>query len=110
MTAPADGPACGGGERTVNRPARMMARMMGASVALLCVFTIGAAAAVAHLLPARLALFRMPWVSGAGLAKPGPALPAATGSQHAGHGGSATAAGVSASLGALITSGNLEIG
>src|SRR5579859_2217812 len=107
MTAPADGPACGGGERTVNRPARMMARMMVASLALLCVFTIGAAAAVAHLLPARLALFQMPRVSGAGLAKPGPALPGATGSQHAGHGGSATAAGVSASLGGLITSGNL---
>ncbi len=84
-----------------------LARMTALTVALLCLFTIGAGAAVARLLPARLALFQMPRVSAAGLARSGSALPGATGSPSAGRGGEATAAGVSASLGGLITSGDL---
>jgi serine-type D-Ala-D-Ala carboxypeptidase/endopeptidase (penicillin-binding protein 4) len=91
----------------VNRPARMMARMIAATLALLCLLVIGAGAAVAHLLPARLALFQMPRISAAGLARPGAALPGASGAPSSGRGGVATAAGVSASLGGLITSGNL---
>ena len=84
-----------------------LARMMALTLALLCLFTIGAGAAVAKLLPARLTLFEMPRVSAAGLARSGSALPGAPGSPPAGRGGVATAAGVSASLGGLITSGNL---
>jgi D-alanyl-D-alanine carboxypeptidase/D-alanyl-D-alanine-endopeptidase (penicillin-binding protein 4) len=87
----------------VNRLARMMALTLG----LLCLFTLGAGAAVARLLPPRLALFEMPRVSAAGLAKAGAALAGATGSPSAGHGGTATAAGVAASLDGLMKSGDL---
>jgi D-alanyl-D-alanine carboxypeptidase/D-alanyl-D-alanine-endopeptidase (penicillin-binding protein 4) len=81
--------------------------MVALTLALLCLFTIGAGAAVAHLLPARLALFQMPSVSTASLARPGAALPGASGSASSLRGGAATAAGVSAVLRGLITSGNL---
>jgi serine-type D-Ala-D-Ala carboxypeptidase/endopeptidase (penicillin-binding protein 4) len=83
-----------------------LARMIALTLALLCLFTIGAGAAVAHLLPARLALFQMPSVSAASLARPGAALPGASGSP-ALRGGGATATGVSAALRGLITSGTL---
>ncbi len=41
-----------------------LARMTALTLALLCLFTIGAGAAVAKLLPARLALFELPQVAG----------------------------------------------
>lgn len=86
-----------------------LARMAAATLALLCVFTIGAGAAVARLLPARLALFQLPQVSGSGLAAAGSALPAATGSPLTGSAGRgpATAAGVGAELSAIIGAGSL---
>lgn len=84
----------------MNRLARMMALTLG----LLCLFTIGAGAAVARLLPSRLAMFDMPRVSGRGLARSGAAMRGATGA----HSGSvATPAGVSASVDGLIRSGGL---
>jgi D-alanyl-D-alanine carboxypeptidase/D-alanyl-D-alanine-endopeptidase (penicillin-binding protein 4) len=46
------------------------------SLALLSVFTIAAGAAVAHMLPARLALWRLPTVAARGLAEAGPVLSA----------------------------------
>ncbi len=84
-----------------------LARMMVLTLALLCLFTAGAGAAVARLLPPRLALFEMPQVRQAGVARPGAVLRGATGSPPAGRGGVATAAGVSASLDGLVRSGDL---
>jgi D-alanyl-D-alanine carboxypeptidase/D-alanyl-D-alanine-endopeptidase (penicillin-binding protein 4) len=84
-----------------------LARMMALTLALLCLFTIGAGAAVARLLPPRLALFELPTISARGPASPGTVLRGATGSPAAGSGGEATATGVTASLDRLITSGNL---
>ena len=84
-----------------------LARIMALTTALLCLTVIGAGIAVADLLPGRLALFQMPEVSGAGLAGPGPSLPGDSGAPPSAGGGAATAAGVSASLRGLITSGNL---
>jgi len=84
-----------------------LARMMALTLALLCLFTIGAGAAVARLLPPRLALFQLPTIWAKGLAGPGTVLRGATGAPSAESGGEATAAGVSASLDGLIKSGNL---
>ena len=84
-----------------------LARMMALTLALLCLFTIGAGAAVARLLPPRLALFQLPTIWAKGLASPGTVLRGATGSPSAESGGEATAAGVNASLDGLIKSGNL---
>jgi len=84
-----------------------LARMMVLTLALLCLFTIGAGAAIARLLPPRLALFEMPQVRAAGLAGPGAALRGVTGSTASGQGAVATAAGVSASLDGLMHSGDL---
>ncbi len=84
-----------------------LARMMALTLALLCLFTIGAGAAVARLLPPRLALFQLPTIWAKGLASPGTVLRGATGSPSAESGGEATAAGVSASVDGLIKSGNL---
>jgi len=84
-----------------------LARMMALTLALLCLTVIGAGIAVADLLPARLALFQMPQVSGAGLARSGPSLPGDSGAPPSAGRGAATAAGVSASLRGLIMSGNL---
>src|SRR5258706_472998 len=81
--------------------------MMALTLALLCLFTIGAGAAVARLLPPRLALFQLPTIWAKGLAGPGTVLRGATGAPSAESGGEATAAGVSASLDGLIKSGNL---
>jgi len=83
-----------------------LARMMALTLALLCLTVIGAGIAVAHLLPARLALFQMPRLSDARLARPGPSLPGDSGAPPSA-GGGATAAGVSASIRGLIASGNL---
>src|SRR5258707_8554571 len=103
VTGPGEGPASGEGEQTVNR----LARMMALTLALLCLFTIGAGAAVARLLPPRLALFQLPTIWAMGLASPGTVLRGATGSPSAESGGEATAAGVSASVDGLIKAGNL---
>jgi len=84
-----------------------LARMMVLTLALLCLFTIGAGAAIARLLPPRLALYDMPKVREAGLARPGAALHGVTGLAAGGQGGVATAAGVSASLDGLMHSGDL---
>ena len=86
-----------------------LTRMAVATLALLCVFTIGAGAAVARLLPARLALFQLPQISGGGVVTPGSGLPAASGSPltKAAGGGPATAAGVGARLSAVIGAGTL---
>src|SRR5260221_8884080 len=81
--------------------------MMAPTLALLFLFTIGAGAAVARLLPPRLALFELPTIWARGPASPGTVLRGATGSPASGSGGDATATGVTASLDRLITSGNL---
>lgn len=90
--------------RTVNR----LARMVVATVALLCLFTIGAGVATMRMLPARLALLRVTQVSDAGPAGPGSALPSAllraSGSQSRDE---ATPAGVTARVSALIAGGGL---
>ncbi len=52
-------------------------RMAAASLALLCAFTIAAGAAVAGLLPPRLALWHIPVVTGRPAGPAGPVLPAA---------------------------------
>ncbi len=81
-----------------------LARMAALTAALLSLFTIGAGAAAAHLLPARLALFQMPQVAGGAVAHAGGALAAASGSASS---GPATTAGVSAQLGYLLAGGGL---
>lgn len=78
-----------------------LARMTVLTVALLCVFTICAGGAVAHLMPARLALFELPEVSAAGLATPGPGPASAAGT------GQATRAGVTAKIAGPIAAGGL---
>ncbi|HEX9030807.1 MAG TPA: D-alanyl-D-alanine carboxypeptidase/D-alanyl-D-alanine-endopeptidase [Streptosporangiaceae bacterium] len=83
-----------------------LARMVVVTLALLCAFTIGAGAAIARLLPPRLALFQMPQVAGARLAATGHGLQGAVGPA-AGSGGQATASAVSARLSPLIGSGGL---
>jgi D-alanyl-D-alanine carboxypeptidase/D-alanyl-D-alanine-endopeptidase (penicillin-binding protein 4) len=81
------------------------------SLALLCVFTIGAGAAVARMLPARLALFQVPQVAGRALAAPGPVLRAASGTVTGAAGPSGgrgvTKAGLSAALSGLLGSQSL---
>jgi D-alanyl-D-alanine carboxypeptidase len=94
-------PASGEGEQTVNR----LARMMALTLALLCLFTIGAGAAVARLMPHRLALFQLPSVAGHGVARPGTVLRATTGAPSGA--GVATAAGVTAKVDGLVKSGSL---
>ncbi|HEX5190027.1 MAG TPA: D-alanyl-D-alanine carboxypeptidase/D-alanyl-D-alanine-endopeptidase [Streptosporangiaceae bacterium] len=88
-----------------------LARMMALTLALLCLFTIGAGAAVAHLMPHRLALFQLPAVAGRSPARPETVLRAATGSPSGGAGGAdsgvATAAGVTARVDGLVKSGGL---
>ncbi len=85
-----------------------LARMTALILALLCLFTIGAGAAAARLMPERLALFELPAISGHGLAKPGKALRAETGSPATSPGaGVATATGVTSRLDGLVKSGAL---
>ena len=93
-------------------------RAATALLALLIVFTITAGAAVARMLPPRLALWRLPTVASHGLAGGGPVLVPVTdsadgqaGSVQAGHSGYsgqvATAAGVAAALAPLLGSATL---
>src|SRR4029077_6097760 len=104
VTAPVEGPASGEGEQTVNR----LARMIALSLALLCLFTIGAGAAVARLMPHRLSLFELPAISGHGVAKPGSVLHASTGTPStASSAGVATVAGVTARVSHVVRSGAL---
>lgn len=85
-----------------------LARMMALSLAVLCLFTIGAGAAVARLMPPRLALFELPTISGHGVARPGKVLHASTGAPStASSAGVATMAGVTAKVGGLVKSGAL---
>jgi serine-type D-Ala-D-Ala carboxypeptidase/endopeptidase (penicillin-binding protein 4) len=76
------------------------------SVALLCFLTMGAGAAVARMLPARLALFQLPSVAARALAAPPPVLSPASGTPLSGRGGrrggAATPAGVSAAVSAAV--------
>jgi D-alanyl-D-alanine carboxypeptidase/D-alanyl-D-alanine-endopeptidase (penicillin-binding protein 4) len=82
--------------------------MMALSLALLCLFTIGAGAAVAGLMPHRLALFELPTISGHGVTRPGKALHASTGAPStASSFGVATVAGVTARVSGLLKSGAL---
>ena len=83
-----------------------LTKMVVLTLALLCLYTIGAGAAIARLLPARLALLRVPQVATRTLAGADTTLRGATGSPRAGA-GRATAAGVSARLAGLIGSGGL---
>jgi D-alanyl-D-alanine carboxypeptidase/D-alanyl-D-alanine-endopeptidase (penicillin-binding protein 4) len=78
------------------------------SLALLCAVTIAAGAAVARMLPARLALFRVTTVAGRSLPAPGPVLRSAesagSGLTESGAGRGATAAGLAADLSGLLGS------
>jgi D-alanyl-D-alanine carboxypeptidase len=79
-----------------------LARMTALTLALLCLFTIGAGVAIARLMPVRLALFELPLIAGARRgAWPG-ALTAGGAPT-----GSPTPAGVAARLSGLISSGGL---
>lgn len=81
-----------------------LARMMALSLAVLCLFTIGAGAAAAKLMPPRLALFELPTISGHGVARPGKVLHASSTASSA---GVATVAGVTARVNGLVKSGVL---
>jgi D-alanyl-D-alanine carboxypeptidase/D-alanyl-D-alanine-endopeptidase (penicillin-binding protein 4) len=70
------------------------------AVAMLCVFTMGAGAAVARMLPRRLALLRPPAVTARPLVTAGNVLGAADGAADSGHG--ATRAGISAALAPFV--------
>jgi D-alanyl-D-alanine carboxypeptidase/D-alanyl-D-alanine-endopeptidase (penicillin-binding protein 4) len=95
-----------------------LAQMAALCLALLCLFTIGAGAAVAHLLPARLDLFKLPVITGSVRARVGGELSSAAGPGRSGSRGDSggrppgaalppTPAGVAAKLSALIDSGEL---
>ncbi len=89
-----------------------LARLTALTAALLCLFTVGAGAAVAHLLPARLKLFELPVVAAASSRAAGDGVRAVTGGerakgQRAKGGGPPTASGVTARLSGLINSGEL---
>ncbi len=81
-----------------------LARAAWLTLALLSLFTISAGVAVAHLLPPRLALWRLPTVAGHPLAVGVPVLGPATGTAA---GGAATPAGVAAALSAGLGSAAL---
>ena len=83
-----------------------LARMAVATLAVLGLFTVGAGAAVAKMLPARLARLAVPRVSGAPVAAAGPGLRPATGILP-GRAAGATAAGVASALSGLIAGGGL---
>ena len=85
-----------------------LARWMALTAALLCLFTIGAGAEVAHLLPAKLALFQMPVISGTSHVATVKTLRSATDpGDGAGGTRSPAAASVTAELSALIGTGQL---
>ncbi len=92
---------------------RRLRRAAWLSLALLSLFTMAAGVAVAHMLPPRLALWRLPTVASRGLAEGGPVLgpvpdPAISGTTHTGKTGQAgqpaTATGVTAALAGLLRS------
>jgi D-alanyl-D-alanine carboxypeptidase/D-alanyl-D-alanine-endopeptidase (penicillin-binding protein 4) len=89
---------------------RRLHRAAWLSLALLSLFTIAAGAAVAHMLPQRLALWRLPTVASRSLAHAGPVLGAASdpsfgGTARDGRGGQVmTASGVTAALSGLLGS------
>jgi serine-type D-Ala-D-Ala carboxypeptidase/endopeptidase (penicillin-binding protein 4) len=92
---------------------RRLHRAAWLSLALLSLFTIAAGVAVAHMLPSRLALWRLPTVASRSLAQAGPVLepvpdPVVSGIAHtgkAGQGGQVmTTAGVTAALSAMLAS------
>ncbi len=82
--------------------------MMALTLALLCLFTIGAGVTIAHLLPARLALFQLPAISGTSPVAAEKTLHSVT-DPSAGDGTtrSPVPAAVSAELSALIDTGKL---
>jgi D-alanyl-D-alanine carboxypeptidase len=84
-----------------------LARMAALTLALLCLFTIGAGAAVAHLLPARLELFQLPQVGSSEHGVSPPFLRTATDPSGAATSGSPAPAGVAAKLSGLLDSGGL---
>ncbi len=84
-----------------------LARLMALTVALLCLFTVGAGAAVAHLLPARLKLFELPEVAAARSHVASDRVSEVAGGHRAKGGGPPTASGVSARLSGLLNSGEL---
>ncbi|HET9898522.1 MAG TPA: D-alanyl-D-alanine carboxypeptidase [Streptosporangiaceae bacterium] len=81
--------------------------MTALTAAMLCLFTVGAGAAVAHLLPARLKLFELPEVGGGGSRVAVSGIGAVAGGQPVRSGGPPTPSGVSARLSGLISSGEL---
>jgi len=83
-----------------------LARMAALTLALLCLFTIGAGAAVARMLPARLALFQLPEVSNAQGSASRQLLQTAT-DPAGGTVSSPAPAAVAAKLAGLIDSGGL---
>jgi D-alanyl-D-alanine carboxypeptidase/D-alanyl-D-alanine-endopeptidase (penicillin-binding protein 4) len=92
---------------------RRLRRAAWLSLALLSLFTMAAGAAVAHMLPPRLALWKVPTVASRDLAQAGPVLgpvpdPAISGTAHTGRSGqagqAATASGVTAALSGLLRS------
>jgi D-alanyl-D-alanine carboxypeptidase/D-alanyl-D-alanine-endopeptidase (penicillin-binding protein 4) len=95
---------------------RRLRRAALLSLALLTVFTLTAGVAVARMLPPRLALWRLPTVASRGLAQAGPVLDPLPGpgpgtTPRSGYSGQAaqlaTAAGVTATLGRLLSSPTL---
>jgi len=82
------------------------ARMAVVTLALLCLYAIGAGAAVARMLPGRLALLEVAHVAGAPPVTAPAAFPGVTGTA-GGPGPAATPAGVRARLAPLVTSGAL---
>jgi serine-type D-Ala-D-Ala carboxypeptidase/endopeptidase (penicillin-binding protein 4) len=89
---------------------RRLHRAAWLSLALLSLFTIAAGVAVAHMLPSRLALWRLPTVASRALAQAGPVLgpvpdPSVNGIAHAGKARQVTtSAGVTAALSAMLAS------
>jgi D-alanyl-D-alanine carboxypeptidase/D-alanyl-D-alanine-endopeptidase (penicillin-binding protein 4) len=92
---------------------RRLHRAAWLSLALLSLFTLAAGVAVAHMLPSRLALWRLPTVASRALAQAGPVLgpepdPAVNGIAHTGKAGQVTtSAGVAAALSAMLASPTL---
>src|SRR5260221_14121781 len=113
---PGPGPSAVGGIQHFARggePVRRLRRAAWLSLALLSLFTMAAGAAVAHMLPPRLALWRLPTVASRGLAQAGPVLgavpdPRIRGAAHTGkaaqggHGAAGT--GVTRALSGLLGS------
>jgi D-alanyl-D-alanine carboxypeptidase len=85
-----------------------LARMMALTLALLCLFTIGAGAEIGRLLPARLKLFQMPGIAGTSRSATIKTLRSVTDpSKGTGAARSPSATAVTADLSALINTGRL---